>query len=65
MKLILEVKDCRTCPYKYDYIGHGECWIECRHPDLDVKPYEEILWGCKEQFTKVPDWCPIKKSKQK
>lgn len=54
-----EVKDCRDCPFRRSHRGHGECWEECGHKDNGKGCYENILWGCQEEFTAVPDWCPL------
>jgi hypothetical protein len=54
-----DVKDCRSCPFRYHHYGQGECWEECHHPQNGKDVYENILWGCQEQFKRVPDWCPI------
>lgn len=61
MKVIVEINvdNCLNCPFKKEHRGHGECWTYCSHPDKTVKPYEDILWGCQESFTKTPTWCPI------
>ena len=58
MKLTIEIKDCTNCPMKRDHRGHGECWTYCSHPE-SPKGYDNILWGCREEFTALPDWCPI------
>ena len=57
-KIEKDVKDCRDCPSRESYRGHGECWEECTHPKAP-KGYANILWGCQEQFTKLPKWCPL------
>ena len=54
----LDVEDCRDCPFKRNHYGQGECWYECNHPE-SPKSYDSILWGCGEDFSKVPDWCPL------
>lgn len=61
MKITIEVdvKDCRNCPHKHSLRGHGECWEECTHPNRNRAPYENILWGCQEEFSRVPEWCPL------
>lgn len=60
--MILEVKvtDCRDCPMRKPNRGHGECWEYCSHPKNGRKPFEDILWGCQEEFKETPDWCPLK-----
>lgn len=58
MKTVLEVKDCRDCPFRHSYRGHGECWEECRHPNAP-KSYDSILWGCLAEFKATPEWCPL------
>lgn len=61
MKLTIEidVNDCRNCPFKHNHYGHGECWTECNHPKNGRGCYENILWGCQEEFKEVPEWCPL------
>ena len=61
MKLKIDVKDCRDCPYKKSNRSHGECWEYCDHPDRDEnhRGYDSILWGCQDEFKKVPEWCPL------
>ena len=61
MKINIEydIIDCRDCPFKYSHVGHGECWVECNHKDNNRKPFENILYGCGEEFKIVPEWCPI------
>lgn len=54
----IEVTDCRDCFFRKSYRGHGECWEDCTH-SKSPGGYENILWGCGEQFTKVPKWCPL------
>lgn len=63
MKAEIEVTDCRDCPFANDHRGHGEGWKECRHPNHNQGAYGNILWGCGAKFKAVPDWCPIKESK--
>ena len=60
MKAVIEVTDCRDCPFAGDHRGHGECWKECRHPQNNRGAYANILWGCQEQFKSTPSWCPLK-----
>jgi hypothetical protein len=55
----IEVTDCRDCPFKREYSGHGECWAECIHPDNKREVYDNILWGCQSSFKSIPEWCPI------
>lgn len=59
IKTEIEVKDCRSCPFAYRHNGHGECWTECSNKKHGRDFYENILWGCQENFEKVPDWCPL------
>lgn len=61
MKVIIEhdVTDCRDCPFAYSHYGQGECWTECSHKENGRPAYENILWGCQEQFKAVPGWCPL------
>ena len=59
MHAVIEVTDCRDCPYANDHRGQGECWTECRHPKNNKSAYENILWGCQEQFKSTPIWCPL------
>lgn len=61
MKVTLEydVHDCRDCPYAKPYPGGPECFTACEHPDRQSQYYESILWGCREQFSQVPKWCPL------
>jgi hypothetical protein len=56
---VIKVTNCTDCPFAHDYKGQGECWKECTHPDLGRDAYGNILWGCREVFTKVPVWCPF------
>ena len=60
-KLIIaqEVTDCRDCPFAKSHYGHGECWTYCSHPENGREAFENILWGCQENFKKTPDWCPL------
>ena len=55
----IDVADCRECPFAHRHAGHGECWIECIHPENGREPYEDILWGCMQDFEEVPSWCPF------
>ena len=61
METSITFMDCRDCPHRKSIRGQGECWEECGHPDRRVGIYENILWGCQEQFKSVPAYCPIKK----
>ncbi len=61
MKTTVEVTDCRDCPFRKQNRGHGECWDYCYHKEHGQKAYENILWGCQKEFTKIPKWCPILK----
>ena len=54
-----DITNCTDCPFKYNHRGHGECWTECLHKENGRKYYDNILWGCQEDFTKIPDWCPL------
>lgn len=54
-----EIMDCRDCPFAKLHTGHGECWTECHHKDHKQAAYENILWGCQEEFKRVPEWCPL------
>ena len=60
MKAVIEVTDCRDCPFATDHRGHGECWKQCSHPQHNQGAYGNILWGCQEKFKATPNWCPIK-----
>jgi hypothetical protein len=60
MKAVIEVTDCRDCPFAHDHRGHGECWKECTHPQHNQGAYGNVLWGCQAKFTATPDWCPLK-----
>lgn len=61
MKVMIEydIDNCGNCPFKRYHYGHGECWYECTHKDNGRGAYEDILWGCNEQFTQTPHWCPL------
>ena len=39
----IDITDCRDCPFKRDYRGHGECWAECIHKENGRGAYENIL----------------------
>lgn len=54
-----EVTNCSDCPFKHYHYGHGECWYECSHKYHGRGAYGNILWGCQEKFTEVPEWCPV------
>jgi hypothetical protein len=60
MKAVIEVTDCRDCPFGHDHRGHGECWKECNHPQHNQGAYGNVLWGCQAKFEATPDWCPLK-----
>jgi len=62
MKMIVQITDCRDCPCNREHVGHGECWSYCAHKDAPTG-YKNILYGCREQFEKIPKWCPIQNSK--
>ena len=55
----VDVTNCKNCPFARSHQGHGECWTECAHKDHGRDCYQNILWGCQEHFSKVPEWCPI------
>lgn len=61
MKKTIEiyVTDCRDCIFRYDHRGHGECWAQCDHEDHGRELFENILWGCQEEFKSIPEWCPL------
>lgn len=61
MKIFIEVdiNNCKDCLYKKYHYGHGECWYYCSHPDNGRGGYENILWGCQEEFKEIPEWCPL------
>lgn len=56
------VTDCRDCPFARQHRGHGECWTECAHKGNGRGFYENILWGCQEDFKTIPEWCPLIRS---
>lgn len=60
MKVIIEVTDCRDCPFAKEHRGHGECLMFCSHKDAGRKGYENVLFGCFEKFKEIPEWCPLK-----
>jgi hypothetical protein len=66
MRATIDVTDCRDCPFAEEHSGQGECWTHCTHNDTDYRsPYDCIIWGCREEFTAIPDWCPLKKQEPK
>ncbi len=64
MKAIIEVTDCRDCPFAKEHRGHGECWTYCSHKDSVRKGYETILFGCHDQFKQIPEWCSLKEKEK-
>ncbi len=60
MRTVIEVTDCRDCPFARDNLGQGESWKECRHPQHNQGAYGNRLWGFKEKFKATPSWCPLK-----
>ena len=63
VQIEVDVTDCRNCLFRSSIRGHGECWEECGHKDHNQESYGNILWGCQEQFKKIPIWCPLKLGK--
>jgi len=59
MKLVVEVTDCRDCPFKEETGGQGFSFTICNHKDNKRGVYEDILWGARENFSAVPAWCPL------
>lgn len=59
VQIDIEVTDCRDCLFRSSFRGHGECWEECSHKESGKGAYENILWGCQEEFKEVPEWCPL------
>ena len=58
-KVEIEVSDCRDCPFKRENNGHGDCFTFCGHQDTGRDPYDRILWGCRDEFSSIPNWCPL------
>lgn len=57
--MIPGVTDCRDCPLTAESRSQGECFTFCNHPGCKRDLYENILWGCQEDFTATPKWCPM------
>lgn len=53
------IKDCSNCPFTEVVNEQGMSFTRCKHENGNRESYMDRLWGCREQFTKTPEWCPL------
>lgn len=53
------VTGCNNCPFTHRHVSQGECWTECAHKNHGRGYYENILFGCNQEFENTPAWCPL------
>jgi len=63
VKVTFEFEDCPECPFYIAYRGHRASWYECGHPDHPDKAYGNIIHGIREEYKKLPEFCPLTQEK--
>lgn len=59
-QVVINVTDCRDCPFRKQHRGHGECWDYCSNQNTGLGLYDRILFGCNQPSNfRPPNWCPV------